>query len=679
MKFRAQNHLSCEFPGPSTRSKAFTFVATLLVIFASAALSSCLGYTVSPTAIGQPTNPSTAAPGAGVLTPGSASLDFGDMAVGGAGTQSVSLTNTGTAAVNISNATISGGAAFTVVGANPSGKVPVGQSASVKIQFAPKSDSAATASLTITSDASDSPLTIPLSGIGTQAQLSATPSSINFGTVVKGTSNSQTITLQNTGNTPLTFSQVTPSGTGFTITGISTSTVIPPGGSVTFNVIFTPGSTATTSGTVTLTTNGTPSSLVITLSGAGSTAKANPGTGVLSASSTSLSFVNTAVGGTGAQSVSLTNTGTAAVNISTATISSGAASFAIVGGSPSGSIPVGQSTSVQVQFAPKSGGAVTGSMTITSDASDSPLTIPLSGTGTQAHLSATPSSVNFGTVVRGTSNSQTITLQNTGNSPLTFSQVTPSGTGFTITGISTSTVIPPGGSVTFNVIFTPGSTATTNGSVTLATNGTPSSLVITLSGAGSTATVQLGANPTSLSFNTVQVGNSSSLTSTLTNGGNSNINISGMTVTGAATGTGLTAGGISAGTILMPGQSATVTVTFAPTAATVLTGASVQIASNSTNSPTTISLSGTGQAQPRSHSVTLSWNPSVTSGVSGYNIYRATTSGGYGTTPVNPSPVSGVTYTDTSVVSGQTYFYVATAVDAGTQSTDSNEVQAIIP
>jgi fibronectin type 3 domain-containing protein len=65
--------------------------------------------------------------------------------------------------------------------------------------------------------------------------------------------------------------------------------------------------------------------------------------------------------------------------------------------------------------------------------------------------------------------------------------------------------------------------------------------------------------------------------------------------------------------------------------------------------------------------------------VSGYNIYRAATSGGYGTTPVNSSPVSGVTYTDTSVVSGQTYFYVATAVDAGTQSTDSNEVQAIIP
>jgi hypothetical protein len=65
--------------------------------------------------------------------------------------------------------------------------------------------------------------------------------------------------------------------------------------------------------------------------------------------------------------------------------------------------------------------------------------------------------------------------------------------------------------------------------------------------------------------------------------------------------------------------------------------------------------------------------------VSGYNVYRATTSGGYGSTPLNSSPVSGTTYADGTVVSGQTYFYVATAVDAGTQSVDSNEVQAVIP
>jgi len=398
---------------------------------------------------------------------------------------------------------------------------------------------------------------------------------------------------------------------------------------------------------------------------------------VLTPGSTSLSFGGIAVGGTGTETVSLTNTGTTAIKLSNTTISG--AAFTVVGGNPSGSIPVGKSVSVQIQFAPLSDSSVTGSLTITSNASNSPLTIPLSGSGTQAQISATPASVNFGTVVRGTSNSQTITLHNAGNSILTFSQVTPPGAGFSITGISTSTTIPAGGSLAFNAIFTPTSTTTINGFVTLATNGTPSQLVIDLTGAGSTATAQLGASPSSLSFNTVSVGNSSSLTSTLMNIGNSNVNVSGVTVTGGAS---LTASGVSPGTILMPGQSVTVTVTFVPTTAIVLTGASVKIASNATNSPTTIPLSGTGQAAPTPptpHSVALSWNPSTTSGVSGYNIYRATTSGGYGTTPVNSSPVPGSSYTDTTVASGQTYFYVATAVDAGTQSVDSNEVQAVIP
>jgi hypothetical protein len=607
-----------------------------------------------------------------VLTPGSTSLSFGNMAVGVTGTQTINLTNTGTAAVSISKATIAG-AAFTIMGANPSGSVPVGQSASVQIQFAPLSDSAVTGSLTITSNAANSPLTIPLSGTGLQGQVTATPASVNFGTVVKGNSNSQTITLQNGGNQTLTISQVTPPGAGFSMSGLSTATTIPAGGSVAFNAIFAPTSTASVNGSITLVTNGTPSTLTIPLSGSGSAVKVNPTAGTLSTGTTSISFGNVAVGSVGTQSVSLSNTGTAAVNVSTATISG--AAFTIVGGSPSGSIPVGQGTSLRVQFTPLSDSAVTGTLTVTSDAANSPLTIPLSGTGLQAQISATPASVNFGTVVKGSSNSQTITLQNGGNQTLTFSQVTPPGAGFSISGLSTATTIPAGGSVAFNAIFTPTSTAAVNGSITLATNGAPASLAIALSGSGSASTVQLGVNPTSLSFNTISVGNSSSLTSTLTNTGNSNITISGVTITGG----GVTTSGVSAGTILTPQQSATLTVTFTPTSAIVLTAASVKIASNAPNSPITIALSGTGQAAPTSHSVALSWTPSTTTGVSGYNIYRATTSGGYGTTPVNSSPVTGANYTDTTVVSGQTYFYVATAVDSGEQSVDSNEVQAMIP
>jgi len=108
-----------------------------------------------------------------------------------------------------------------------------------------------------------------------------------------------------------------------------------------------------------------------------------------------------------------------------------------------------------------------------------------------------------------------------------------------------------------------------------------------------------------------------------------------------------------------------------------VSGASVSIASNATGSPTSVSLAGTGQAVS-SHSVLLSWNASATAG-SAYNVYRAGSSGGYSTTPLNSAPVNSLTYTDATVASGQSYFYVVTAVDAGQQSGDSNEVSVSIP
>jgi hypothetical protein len=171
------------------------------------------------------------------------------------------------------------------------------------------------------------------------------------------------------------------------------------------------------------------------------------------------------------------------------------------------------------------------------------------------------------------------------------------------------------------------------------------------------------------------VNTSSSQTSTLTNTGNSNVTISGLTTTGA----GFSASGVTNGTVLTPGQTATLTVTFDPTTAGAVTGASASVASNAANTPTTVSLSGTGQAAATQHSVQLSWNASISTGVSGYNVYRATTSGGYSTTPLNPSPVTTLTYTDLTVTASDQYFYVVTAVDGSEASADSNEISVTIP
>ena len=292
---------------------------------------------------------------------------------------------------------------------------------------------------------------------------------------------------------------------------------------------------------------------------------------------------------------------------------------------------------------------------------------PSGGTGPQ--IAPNLASVSFGTVTVGNSNSQPIKLQNNGNATLTFSQIAVAGTGFSQTGLSTSTTITAGGSTTFNAVFTPSSATTVTGSITLTTNGTPSPLLINLSGTGSAATFLLGANPTSLSFGNVNDGSNSSLTTSITNNGNSNVTISGVTVTGA----GFSASGIPNGTQLTPGQSATLTVKFAPTSPGAVSGASVTITSNATDSPTTISLSGTG-----THSVLLQWTASTTAGVT-YNVFRGTSSGGEGTTPINSSPVSATSYTDTNVTSGQEYFYTVEAVDSGGSSAPSNEAHANIP
>ena len=389
--------------------------------------------------------------------------------------------------------------------------------------------------------------------------------------------------------------------------------------------------------------------------------------GALTPSANSLGFGNVAVGSTATLPISVTNSGTDTVNISGASISGGV--FTVVSGSGSATLTAGQTDTVQVQFAPTSTTPATGTLTVTSDASNPTLSIALSGTGLQAQVSANPTSVNFGGIAVGYTDSIPIILRNPGNQTLTFSQVTVSGTAFGQTGLSTSTTIAGGGSTTFNATFDPAATGTANGSITLATNGSPSQLVINLSGTGQAASLSLGINPTSLSFGNILDQSSSQKTVSVTNNGNANVTISGVTTTGA----GFTASGIVNGTILTPGQSVNLTVTFAPTSGGAVSGANVSIASNATNSPAVVSLSGTG-----AHSVVLSWNASPTGGVT-YNVFRGSSPGGEGATPINTSPINLLTFTDTSVTPGGSYYYTVEAVNSAGSSAPSNEAPAAIP
>jgi hypothetical protein len=436
-----------------------------------------------------------------------------------------------------------------------------------------------------------------------------------------------------------------------------------PNQTVTLSVTFAPASAGSVTGSVSVASNATNSPATIALSGTGVQ-------GTLTANPASFNFGNVLVGSSGTQTFTLSNSGTASVTISAASASG--TGFSITGLSVPLTLAAGQSTTFSGQFAPSATGTASGSVAITNNAPGSPLTIALSGTGVQPQLAPTPTSASFGSVVTGTSNSQTIKLSNAGSASVTISQATVSGNGFSLTGITVPLTIAAGSSATFNVAFNPSAAGSVTGTVTLVSNAPNSPLTIGLSGTGVTATFLLTANPTGLSFGSVNLGSNSLLSASLTNTGNSNVTISSVTVSGA----GFSASGVTSGTTLTPNQAVTLSVTFAPASAGSLTG-SVSVASNATNSPTTIALSGTG-VQLIAHSAALSWTAS-TSVVTGYNVYRGSVSGGpYA--KLNSSLIAVTIYTDITVQSGQTYFYVVTAVDASNvESAYSNEISAAIP
>jgi hypothetical protein len=415
---------------------------------------------------------------------------------------------------------------------------------------------------------------------------------------------------------------------------------------------------------VSIASNAPGSPLAIPLSGTGTQSQLG-----LAINPTNVPFGNIAVGSNSSQNITLTNSGNAVVNITGATASG--AGFGL-NGLGAQSINPGASVTFAATFAPTKAGNVTGSISISSNAPNSPATITLSGAGVQGQLLANPSVASFGTVSTGSSNSQTITLSNTASAAVSVSQANVSGAGFSISGMSgLPMTINPGANKTFNVVFAPTTSGGATGTVQLVSNAPNSPNTIALTGTGQTATQLLTANPSSLNFNSVSYGSSATLNVTLTNTGNSGITISGTTVSGA----GFTATGVT-GTTLTPNQTATLVVTFAPTSAGAVSG-SVAVNSNASNSPT-ILVAGTG-AQQTSHTVALTWTASVSTNVVGYNIYRGKLTGGPYSI-IDPAPAASVAYTDSTVQSGQTYFYVVRSVDNdGIESLNSSEVQAIIP
>ena len=334
-------------------------------------------------------------------------------------------------------------------------------------------------------------------------------------------------------------------------------------------------------------------------------------------------------------------------------------------------LAVGQGRRFYVSFAPTSTGTVNGTYTFVSGTGRQ-YVLDVSGTGTSgaAPLVANPSSVKFGTVQVGAKQSQLVSVTNSSTGSITIQHASVTGTGFGLSGLSTPISLAAGQSFTFTVRFTPATTGTFSGVVSLMPSNSASGLSIPLTGAGA-AGGRLAVSPSTANFGTVTVGMSKTMPATLT--------ASGATVTissGSLTNTEFSVTGLSFPLTLAPGQSASFTLSFKPNASGTATG-NASFVSNAANSPLQESFTGTGSA-PVTHSVSLSWTPNSPP-VAGYNVYRGSARTGP-FSRINPALDVTTAYSDANVQSGQTYYYVVTAVNSsGIESGYSNAVQAVIP
>jgi Abnormal spindle-like microcephaly-assoc'd, ASPM-SPD-2-Hydin len=431
-------------------------------------------------------------------------------------------------------------------------------------------------------------------------QLSVNPSSISFGSVPVGQSQSQPATLSNSGGTNVMITQETVSGTGFSVSGLSLPLTLSPGQTTTVSVNFTPPpSGGDQSGTVSLacsvstnpgnrygqgqTNNSVAQTVTITVSGSGAIV------GQLAATPSPVTVGNAMLGTIQTQSATVTNSGSANVTISQATVTG--AGFGLGGLSTPLTLAPGQSKNFSVTFAPQSTGTASGNIAVASDAMNSALNVPLSATGVApGSLTSNPSSLGFGSVPVGSSQSLSETLTNSGGSSVSISQATVTGTGFSVSGLSLPLTLAAGQSTTFSATFSPQSAGSASGTLSVTSNASNSTLAVSLSGTGVTPGV-LGATSSSISFGSVQVGNSTTQSETLTNSGGSSVTVSQANVSGS----GFSVTGLSLPLTLTPGQSFTFGVAFAPTSAGSASG-SISVVSNASDPTLTISLTGTGAA-----------------------------------------------------------------------------------
>ncbi len=349
---------------------------------------------------------------------------------------------------------------------------------------------------------------------------------------------------------------------------------------------------------------------------------------------------------------------------------------------------------ISVYLTASASGIRNGSLLINDDASNSPQTIALAGSGAAASISMSATTLAFGNeALNYPSAGQAVTVTNSGLSNVSIGSVSASG-GYSESDTCGGATLTPGQTCTITVVFNPVTTGSVPGTITVNDDATGAPHIVTLTGTGQLP-VTFSAN---LTFPAVNVGSSSAAqTLTMSNNLNQTLSFSFSTSGNfSAVGNGTTP---CNGTLAAKAKC-TFAVTFTPTSNGTIKG-TVTISFGAAGSPASAGLTGTGQngaAAPLTFSpVNLGFgnvalNNAISKIVTLKNAgttaitFTSLTGSGYfvvvpsGTAPcsgtLNPGKTCTMTVTFTPQVTGTTVGGI-TVIDNGSVSTQVFDVTGV--
>jgi len=652
-------HSRASLAQPEGESSSLIFTVFIL-------LSCCLPFALCGCLGGQLIGTPVSAAHTGSLQATPNTVSFGTVAMGTTASKIVSVVNQGTAAVNVSQISVSG-QAFSLSGA---GNLPVtvgaGDTYSVNVNFVPAGIGAAAGQLTIASNAAtDGTLVVDLSGTGAGTTVSATPSPIltSLTCAVNGVTGSASDTCT------VALNSAAANG-GFAVNLSSDDSAV----AVPASVTVAEGST-----TVSFAANVSPvnSAQTATLTASASNVAETFALQLNASSQGQGSTANPILNGFSCTFGSMTGGGNdgCAVSLSAA--------------APSGGFVVSLASNNEAVVLPAAVTVAAGSTSANFTAAVSPvssieavtLSASANGAGVAYVLQLNASTFGQGSTVIPVLSGLNCTIGSmagagTNACTVTVNAAAPTG-GFVVNVASNNPAVTVPATVTvaegstiagFTATVSPVSSAQTV-TLTASAGGTSETFALQLS----VGAAGLGADATSIAFGMVPVNTTATQSVQLTSSSVLPITIVAATVQGV----GFSIAGATFPLTLAVGQPATVEVTFDPTAPGATTGKLSILSTAVTNGVAVINLSGIGELVEAN----LNWDAPSSSPdpVAGYNVYRAPDgTGAY--VQLNSSVVTQTSYLDTTVEAGQAYDYVVESVDAsGNTSSPSNMSSVALP